>query len=186
MTHTDDRLWTRFRWIMWAGAAFILLLPLLARAPWTGSDYLLMGLLLGTACAIVELAVRASRDGAYRLGSLVAVGTGFLLIWVNLAVGFLGSENNPANLVFLGVLAVAAAGTLTARGNAPAMARTMFATMIVQAVVAPGAWLASLSSAGAAGIYEVAIGTTLFCCLWLLSGMLFLRSARTAQKAAAV
>ena len=178
MTDTDNRLWTRFRWIMWAGAAFVLLLPLVARAPWTASDYLMMALLLGTACVIVELGMRASRNGSYRLASLVAAGTGFLLVWVNLAVGFLGNENNPANLMFAGVLAVAIAGALLARGDAAGLAKGMLAAAAAQAIVGPVALAGGMASPGGQGLYEVAMGTTLFSGLWVLAGWLFRRSAR--------
>jgi hypothetical protein len=36
----------------------------------------------------------------------LAVGTALFLVWSNLAVGLIGSENNPANMMYLGVLAV--------------------------------------------------------------------------------
>ena len=38
--------------------------------------------------------------------------TGFLLVWVNIAVGFLGNENNPANLMFFGLLGLTLVGAL--------------------------------------------------------------------------
>jgi hypothetical protein len=39
----------------------------------------------------------------------------FILIWMNLAVGIIGSEDNPANLMYGGVLAVAIVGAFMVR-----------------------------------------------------------------------
>jgi hypothetical protein len=58
---------------MWGGAAVILLLPLILHAPWTGSDYLVMGGMLAVAGTVVELAMRAPGGLAYKGGVLVAV-----------------------------------------------------------------------------------------------------------------
>ena len=68
-----------------------------------------MGMMFLIAGIGVECAVRASGDTAYRLGAGAAIATAFLLIWVNVAVGFLGDEGNPANLMFVAVLWVASA-----------------------------------------------------------------------------
>ena len=54
---------------------------------------------------------------------------------VNLAVGLIGSENNPANLLYGGVLAVGIVGAILARTKAQGMARALFATALAQALV---------------------------------------------------
>ena len=94
---------------------------------WTPLDFIVMGLLLATACGLYELGARLSGNRAFRAAFGLAALTGFLTIWVNLAVGMLGSEGDQANLMFAGVLAVAAVGSIVARfrpvGMAWAMAR---------------------------------------------------------------
>src|SRR5690606_40536271 len=105
---------------LWCGAAGLLSAPAIAMwlgAPgvhWTASDFVVMGLLLATACGLYELGARISGSVAYRAGFGLAALTGFLTVWVNLAVGMLGDEGNPANLMFAAVLAVAAIGALLA------------------------------------------------------------------------
>lgn len=167
----------------WACAGGALLAPLLIGAPWSLSDYVFLGVLLGGAGLAVELAVRASRDLAYRAGAAVAAVAAGLLALVNGAVGVLGSEDNPANLVFFGVIAVAVAGSLLAGFRAAGMARAMLATAAVQVLVGAAALGAGVGLPGYDGLYEVVLGTSLFSALWLVSAGLFRRSAAVTRAA---
>ena len=56
-----------------------------------------------------------ARNTAYRCAFSMAVATAFLLLWLNAAVGVIGNENDDANPIILGVLAVGVIGTLMAR-----------------------------------------------------------------------
>lgn len=182
MENSASSVWSRFRWVMWGGAAFLLLLPLMAmqfttEVNWDETDFIVMAAMLAIACGTVELAMRASGDAAYRLGAIVAVGAGFLLVWINLAVGIIGSEENPLNLLYACVLAVAVVGSVVAAFEAAGMARALFATAAAQMIVTVlalawgwGAW----EPPGAAGILAL---NAFFAALWLLSGGLFRRSA---------
>ncbi len=165
---------SNFPWriLGWGGAACLLLLPLVARAPWTLSDFIVAGAMLGAAGVALELAVRASASLAYRAGASFAVLAAFLLVWVNGAVGFLGDEDNPANLIFAGVLAIALLGAVLAKFRAPGMASTMFATAASQLLVGVAAQIAHWGS-----LYEIALGTTIFTALWLISAFLFRKAA---------
>ena len=161
----------------WGGAAALLLLPLVTGAPWTAFDYLLLAGLLGGAGLVLEMVVRTSSDPFYRAGSLFAVAAAALLFVVNGAVGFLGNEDNPANLVFFGVIAIAASGSVLAGFRATGMARTMFGTAGAQIMVGAGALAAGWSAPGPEGVHEVVMGTTLFGSLWLISAGLFRKAA---------
>lgn len=166
-----------WRMVGWGGVAILLLLPLVANAPWTLSDFIVMGVLLGGAGLMIELAVRASSSLAYRAGAGLAVAASFLLIWVNGAVGFLGNEDNIANLIFAGVLLIAVLGSVLAGFRAAGMAKAMFATAAAQTLVGVIALAAKLGSPGDAGLYEAVMGTSLFAALWLLSAGLFRKAA---------
>jgi hypothetical protein len=61
--------------------------------------------------------------------------TGLILIWINGAVGLIGSEDNPANLMYGGVLAVGVIGAVIARLKPSGMARALFATALAQFLV---------------------------------------------------
>ena len=157
-----------WRLIGWGGAAALLLLPYAANAPWTASDYVVMGAMLAVAGATIELAVQSSTDWAHRLGGIVAVTTGFLTVWVNLAVGMIGSEDNPYNLWFGGVLAIAITGALIAPSSA-SMARTMTLAAVAQTIASAVGFAADARG----GIFSLA-----FAGLWLISASLFWMASR--------
>ena len=172
-----------WRIIGWSGAAALLSLPAVAmqftpEVVWTTSDFGVMSAMLLTAGLALEALVRASRSAPYRFGAGVAVLAGFLLVWVNLAVGFLGDEGNPANLAFLLVHATAIGGAILARFRADGMAWTMVAAAIVQVLVAAVGFVAGFASPGGKGTFEVTMGSAMFGGLWLMSAALFACAAR--------
>jgi hypothetical protein len=184
-TAADGRWERRLRIPLWGGAAALLALPLVAmrfteEVNWTGFDFVFAAIMFGGTGLLLELAMRASRSWAYRGGVAAALAANFLLIWVNGAVGLLGDEDNPANLLFFGVLAVALLGAVLARFNAAGMARAMRAAAAAQVAIGAAALAAGLGSPGIAGIYEAVLGTGFFAALWLLSAGLFRKGARGA------
>jgi hypothetical protein len=119
----------------------LLLVPLFAmhftdEVRWNLADFVVAGALLFGAGATYELLARRTDNLAYRAAVGVAVATALVLVWANLAVGLIGSEDNPANLMYLGVLAVGIVGTLGARFRARGMARALLAMALAQALIA--------------------------------------------------
>jgi hypothetical protein len=115
----------------------------------------------------------------YRLGIAVALFAGLFQVWMNLAVGIVGSEDNPVNQGFFMVVATAAACAFTARLRADGMARAMVATAGVQALL--GLAIATAPSTvinDAKGPLGVAVLSAGFTSLWLLAGFFFHRGAR--------
>ena len=167
----------RNRWspAIWGFAAFLLLLPAVAmrftaEVNWTTSDFVVLGAMLAIACGAYEVLARLSGNTWYRAAAGIAIVTAFLTVWVNLAVGMLGSESNPDNLLFGGVLAVAVLGALIARFRAQGMAYAMVATAFAQA----GMTLYALVG----GYAEVVFHVGLFTIPWLLAALLFRKAAR--------
>lgn len=173
-----------WRVLGWGGVAVLLTIPLIARFPWTLSDFIVAGAMLGGSGLVLELLVRVSPNVFYRIGAGFAVLAALGLVWVNGAVGFLGGEDNPANLMFGGVIAVAVLGSVIGGFKAGGMARAMFAAAAAQVAVGLIGLAAGWASPGGEGVKEVAVGTILFGGLWLVSGGLFRRAARTQALAA--
>ncbi len=171
----------RWRMAVWGTAAFLLLLPAVAmqfspEPNWGPGDFLLMAAMLAGVCGAYEIGARITANRCYRAGVVVAAVTSFLLVFVNLAVGIIGSEDNVANLMFFGVLAIALLGSLIARFRAAGMARALVATACVQALVAAAA--IALVPDAASPPAEILGITALFGGLWLLSAWLFRTAAR--------
>jgi len=120
--------------------AFVLLLPLLAmeftdEVVWDLADFAVAGALLFGAGLTYELLARKAGNFVHRVAIGLAVATALTLVWMNLAVGLIGSEENPANLMYIGVLAVGIIGAIIARFRPQGMARALFATALAQALV---------------------------------------------------
>ena len=167
--------WRRMRWVVWGGAGALLLLPLVAmqfttEVDWTGFDFAVMGVMLGAMCLAFELAVRVALTHAYVVATGVAVVTGFLLTWINLAVGIIGNENNPANQIFFAVLLVALLGAVLSRLQPLRLARAMEVTAVAQLAAAVVTFLLAQA--------HVWVLTAVFAAMWLLSAQLFRKAAR--------
>lgn len=170
----------------WAVAALILLVPLVAmrftdEMNWNAIDFAVMGALLFGACGAWELAARITANVAYRAAVGIAVLAAFILIWINLAVGIIGSEDNPANLMFGGVLAVGIIGACIARLRPHGMAIALTATALAQASAGVIAVLAGWGSTGANWPEVIIFLTGFFAALWLLSAWLFRRAAQVSS-----
>jgi hypothetical protein len=165
------------RLIGWGGAAALLLIPLVSGAPWTLSDYAFAAALLAIAGGTFELAVRRSGNLWYRAGVAVALATSFLLVWINGAVGIIGDEGNPANLMFLGVIATAIVGAAIARFEAAGMSRAMGSAALVEIGVGVISFVYRLGATEPPFFPEVPILIGFFALLWLLSAWLFRKAA---------
>jgi hypothetical protein len=166
-----------WRIIGWGTAAFLLVLPLVAGAPWTLSDYVFAAVMFGIVGGLIEMAARTSRNVYYRGGALVAVAASFLLVWVNGAVGIIGDEGNGANLMFLGVIAVALAGSIVARFRAGGMARAMAVAASAEALVAVPVVALGLGASEPPGLAGILVLIGGFTAMWAGSALLFRKAA---------
>ncbi len=174
---------SRWRVTAWAAAALMLLLPLFAmqvtdQVVWDVADFAIFGALLVGVGVTYELVARKTGNTAYRSAVGVALGAAFLLVWVNSAVGVIGTEHDDANLMYGGVLAVGIIGAIIARFQPRGMARALFATALAQALVAVIALIAGLGSTGPTWPADILILTGFFTALWLISAWLFRKAAR--------
>jgi hypothetical protein len=125
-----------------------------------------------------ELAVCASGNRAYRGGAAAALATAFLLVWINLAVGIIGNENNPVNLMFFGVIAAAIVGAIVARFEAAGMARAMMVAGAIQALIGIGVFALGVGASEPPGAFGLLILIEFFAVGWFVSAWLFRKAAR--------
>lgn len=102
---------------------------------WSLTDFIVFWVLIAGVMLAYKLATRKAVSGAYRVAAGLALTAGLLLIWVNGAVGLIGSEDNPANVMYGGVLAIGVMGALTARLEPQGMAWTLFGMTFAQFLV---------------------------------------------------
>jgi hypothetical protein len=167
----------------WAGAVILLLLPLVAmqvsdEVQWGPLDFAVAGILLFGTGLGVELAVRRSSSGAYRLAAGLALVGALLLIWINLAVGIIGDEGDTANLLYVGVLAVGLGGAFLARFEAGGMARAMLLAAAAVALVGVVALAAGWGATGPSWPLDVAGLTVFFAAVFGGAAWLFRQAAR--------
>lgn len=159
----------------WGGILGLLLLPAVAmqfttEVNWTVGDFVFAALMFGTVGIAVELTVRANPSSAYRAGVGIALAASFLTIWINLAVGIVGNEDNPINALFFLVPLVAVAGSLLGGFRARLMA--------IAAALAAAAQLGVMLYISATG-QGFPIGVTVFFgTLWLVAVALFRQAGR--------
>jgi hypothetical protein len=166
--------------------AFILLLPLLAAPAWTLFDFVFASaLIFGTGLTYV-LVARKAGNIAYRAAVGIALAAAFLLVWLTGAVGIIGSEDNNANSMYFGVLAVGIIGAIVTRFRPHGMARALLATALAQALVAVIVLIIGLGSPWSPpGVLGTLILNGFFAALFVGSALLFRYAAREQPPAGA-
>lgn len=171
-----------WRLIGWGCAVALLLVPFVAMqfavtgVDWSASDFIVAGTIFATIGGLFEFAMRGSSNTSYRLASAVALLGLFAVVWVNLAVGIVGSEANPGNLLFFAALLVGIGGAIGARFRAPGMARAMFSTAVALIVAFALAEVGPRDEPTVRPMVE-AIGASLFAMFFLGSAWLYRRAA---------
>ena len=171
---------SRSRLALWGGSAALMFVPVVViragqAAPSDPGDYIFLAVLLALLGLAYELAARVPDRLAFRAAAAIWLAAGFLQTWVSLAVGIIGSEDNPANWIYAAVIAVAVAGALVAGPRPLSLARAMSAAAAAQVL--------AFAVALAAGLGFTGPVTVLFTGLWMISAWLFRRAACTDRAA---
>src|SRR5690554_6618147 len=94
-----------FRVALVTGA--LLLIPLIAQLitdemNWDETDFIVVGFLLFCTGLTYTLISRQSNNLIYRVATGLALFSALFLVWSNLAVGIIGSEENVENTIYFG------------------------------------------------------------------------------------
>jgi hypothetical protein len=167
------------------GTGFILLplvLTLLALWHWRpGALVLTVVLLFGGAGLTYGLvAKKMLSNKAYRFAVGLALAAVFLLVWMNAAVGgILGDD--PANMMYFGVLLVGFLGAVIAHLEPQGMSRALLATAFAMVLV-PAIALIIGTPAFANGVVAVFGLHAVFALLFVGSALLFRKAACGARR----
>lgn len=132
---------SKLRILAWALAGLVLCIPLVAMQfestgfDWDETDFIVAGLIIGGIGLMAEFLVRVSRDGFYRAGAACALAAIFLTVWSNLAVGIIGSEDNPFNLWYFGLVLSAILGSAIVQFKAAGMAAVSLGAVAIIALL---------------------------------------------------
>ena len=177
--------WRRspWRYLMWGAAGALVLVAVLAIEAVRQGEYALviMAGLFAFGCAIVERGTQTAAAWAYRGGAVLAMLTGLGQVYMNLAVGLIGSEDDPINLMFFAIVLLALLGSLGVRARAGAMVWVMGVAALTQLVAGVVGMVFQI------GLTEprpegVAFLTVYFAGLWLNAAALFRTAARQERR----
>lgn len=144
---------------------------------WTASDFILAGVMLYGTALLFECVMRFGRTGTYRAAAGLALVTCLMIVWANGAVGIIGSEDNPINLLFFIVLAIGFLGTIIARLRPIPMSRVVFTMALVHALltfIGILLWQPELDTVeGAVGVLRTCVASGMFAVLFVGSALLF-------------
>jgi hypothetical protein len=156
----------------------VLSIPLIAmhftaEVNWSMGDFIIMRILiLSTALAYILISRYAS-NFIYRVAIGAAIGTTFLMVWANFAVGLIGGGPHAGNLMYFGVVGVVIIGTYFSRFTAKGMELTMFGAAFALALVAGIALLSNVQAISGSSVAEIIAVNAFFALLYGISGLLF-------------
>ena len=182
----------RWRVPIYAALVLLMLLPAAAmqvtsEVDWDAVDFAVFGMLLFGAAVAFEFVVRTTsavwiaRPTSYRVGVGLALATAALLVIMNGAVGLIGDEGDPANLMYAGVLAIGAVGGLITRFHPLGLARTLALVAVAQLLAAALALVAGWGSDAPSWPVGIVTATVFFTVLWLAAAALVLASSRSRE-----
>lgn len=159
----------------------LLSIPLVAmqftdEVKWTIFDFIIAGILLmGTGLSFVILSNKA-HNIIYKIAIGLTLGTALFMIWSNLAVGIIGNEDNPINILYLGVLGVGVIGSFISRFKPNGMSLTLKLTALAQVFVVITALFEGYGDT-INELRELLLVNGFFIVLWIGASLLFSKSS---------
>jgi hypothetical protein len=165
----------------------LLLIPFLAMqfnadgVDWNLFDFFVAGALLFGTGSAYKLITRKAGSLFYKIAAGIALASGLFLVWANLAVGIIGSEENPINVLYFGVIAIGLAGAGIARFRSSGLAYTMFTMAGAIVLIAAGLLIFGglrndeLPGTGLIGLLGF---HAFFVALFIISALLFQRASQ--------
>ncbi len=168
--------------IVFIVTGLISLIPLIAmiagdEVVWSLIDFVIAGILLSGAGISFVLLTHKAGSRTYSIATGIAVGTALLMMWANLAVGIIGSEDNPANIMYLWVIGVGVVGAVIAQFKPKGMSYALLAAALTQVIVVVIAYIEGNGNTFSE-FRELITVNGFFIALWIISSSLFRQAAK--------
>ena len=156
----------------------ILSIPLIAmqfttEVDWSFADFVIMGILIFSTGSLYVLLTRFASNIIYRAAMGAAIGTTFLMVWSNLAVGLIGAGPHAGNLMYIGVVMFVLVGTFISKFTAKGMEFVMLGAALSLVLVAAIALLTNMQSYAGSSVEEIIAVNAFFMFLYLITALLF-------------
>lgn len=156
----------------------ILMIPLIAmqfsdEVDWSLADFVIMGVLIFVTGSSYVALSRKMPNVVYKLAMAFAIGSAFLMVWANLAVGLIGSGPHVGNFMYIVVLSVIIIGFFLSRFSTRGMERAMYATVLSLLLLTIIALLANMQQYPDSSVMEIIGVNAFFATLFLISALLF-------------
>jgi hypothetical protein len=168
--------------------ALILMIPVIGMQVsdgwnWTAFDFVFATVLLvGTGLGI-EFISRRSTAKPYKYGVILAFLGVFFLVWINGAVGIIGSENNDVNMLYPLVPLVGIFGAIISRLRAKGLSYTLMVMAVMVALIPLVGYTFLNPDISEMGLFrdviKVIMINTFFVLVFVGSGMLFKEADRS-------
>ncbi|TBX24484.1 hypothetical protein TK45_04945 [Bowmanella sp. JS7-9] len=170
------------RLLAWGAALLLWLLPAIAmqftaEVNWTALDFTVFAAMIGSVGLALDRLVHLSANASFRLASIALMFTLFLLIWVNLAVGIIGGDSEPLNLIYALVLVAGVVMAWAGRFTPNAMLKCCLIMAVTQSVITLVAIILGWGQPYSTPMM-LFIGNGIFILGFLTAGALFYHAAR--------
>jgi uncharacterized membrane protein YoaK (UPF0700 family) len=152
-------------------------LNLIGQLNWGVGDFVFVAVIFFGGLAAYRFVSRRGQGSMFHTAVVLSLVTALSMIWITLAVGIIGSEDNQANIMYVGVLGIGLLGSLIARFRATGMSRTMVTVTMAQlvvTVVAVTIWKPETEEHA----FSTFILNLFYVMLFLSSALLFRRASR--------
>jgi len=114
----------------------------------------------------------------YKLAVAWALLTGFLLFWVNLAGGIMGSEDNDANVMFVVVIMIGLIASTWVKFQTLEMSYVMLTLAVSHVFIVAIELIFQFGVEGPIWPFDVIGASCIFVVLWFCSALLFRKAAQ--------
>lgn len=163
--------------------ALLLSVPLIAmlftpRVNWDFFDFAIAGIIIFAHAYTFRAVTLQSDQFIFKIAMGFALLSGLFLLWSNLAVGIIGAEDNPANVMYLFVFLIGLMGSFLARFRAQQMSVVLFITAAAQALTVIIALSMGMQNYPHSSVMEIFAVNGFFIVLFSTAGLLFKQAAK--------